>query len=530
MNEYKPSFVFQSKINENIDNITTEKTAQADTESTIGSVNPNDVSSISYPTQPLSFDYSADNLRGGQFSSTTLSNEPSFQEDIILAAAKFICDGLVPTVPCPGYKTAVVKNDGSLGCGCPSNEEYDFSDSDIQDILDRAGDVLREAREKTFEDSLNSSDFHNQLDNLGSPDPTVQGIIDDVKNKVEETLKDRNFSMSGKAEETSWLLEQMLTALIISDLPVNEGTEGAINNLKEIIGETANTINNDCALNASMITPEIIKLILSFNNKKERTCPGDRILVSDYCGECVCPSGHLICYVPGDERPYESTDQCLICPSGSIAKHVYDWTGMPTSCKCGCPEGTVETFVGDPMAVRIPTWAGGPTEEEYRASAYACLPPCPEGMVREKFGGPCKCPKNTGSWFFPKIELVDAGDCDTSLAGNIRSGFTPNPKNKCECDCLYSEGKRVYSNVNNDITGFEERCRSICPDPLEYDWDSDSCICPDPSGCPAGQTKSPANNCLCSSGSYSYTNLTSSELAKIATDFGYSFNTNIDLL
>lgn len=517
MSTYKPSVIFQSQINE-IPNTSTSASAQASPDSVAGSTNPNDVSSIIGPNQPIQFQYSANNLFGGTPTNLTLSNDPNFQKDIISQVTQFICNGTVPEIPCSGSKASVIKSDNSISCGCPSNtddDDYNFSDSDIQSILDKAQDILREAREKAFEEALNNSNFHDVINTLGSPDTNVQNIIDDVKNKVNETLKDRNYSMSRKAEETSWILEQTLTALIIADAPVNEGTEGAINELKETIGNITTSINNDCALNASVISPEIIKMVLGFNNKPEKSCSNGRVLDND-C-KCVCPSGTVPCGY------YE----CLTCPDGAYATYDIKWTitGLGPVCRCECPPGTVETFVGDPMAVPIPTWAGGPTEEEYRASAYACLPPCPEGMVRSPGGGPCKCRKNVGGWLFPKYELVDPDNCNSDPGSNpFRTGFTPNPKNNCECECLRTDGKKVYSN------GQDERCRSICPDPLVYDWNSDSCVCPNPSECPAGQTKSPANNCLCSSGSYSYTNLTTSELAKIASNFGYSFNNNMELL
>jgi hypothetical protein len=346
---------------------------------------------------------------------------------------------------------------------------------------------------------------------------------------MKEILNDENMEAAEKENAIAQLIIMIENAIFSNGWDAHDSYidyRYELLGLMDNIDSCVNQIEENCSLNTIPASGVINLVLMGMSRKPEKTCKGAKTL-NDNC-ECVCPPGTQAC--PG-------TDDCINCMDGAVLESKSTFFFGTPYCECKCPEGTVETYIGDPNAVQIPEYAGGPTEEEKKANLYACLPPCPEGMVREKGGGPCGCRKNTGSWLFPKFEIVPAsGACDSAPNGTILDGYTPDPKNNCECECN-KPGYEVHINGPDSEGIYTQRCRERCPEGTFYDWDSDSCLCiagllyglpPCPSGTSRG--RDPSDCKRCSSGSYSYTNLTVSELAKIAKNFNYSLDTSVDLL
>lgn len=484
MSTYKPSFIFQSKISNEIDNTSTSKSSQADKNNTLGSTNPDDVSSISYVGQSLSFSYTSDNLGGGQPTSTTLANDPKFQKYAVLAAAG------VPEY-CPQGQSHVVDTDNSVICDFPSpnGAVYQFSDEDINSIAQSAPTILREAREEALQQSLNDADFYSTLDTLGSPESNIQKVIDDVKSFTTEILKDRNYTMPKKAEQANWILEQMVTALSIGDFPINEGFTETVQQLQQTISSSTSEVNDDSILNTVPPATTIGGVVQYIGSAT--VCPPGK--VKRYYGpnnqfyECVCKINTVPC---------PDTDSCIECVAPAIAVWNPPTMFSPGGCECKCPEGL-----------------------ELHGSE--CREPCPPGTYHAYGLNLCVCRKTTGIWPFQKIEPVTGDDCP--------SGEYPDPNNNCECTCAGT----IYTDPNNSS---DDRCGPTCSGGKVYDWDASGCFCPSSGYCAEGETliETP-EGCSCSgsgtsSGSYSYSSLSLAEMSRIASHFGYKINHTVEFI
>ena len=541
MSDYSPSFRYGSKLTSNNDTVNVENqtvNSQADQSNTMGSVTKQ-MSRQQVAVQPPKYfpplDYgNISTIIGGVLSSGLATyhdilTNPEFQCSLTSLAASLQCGGDLPECPSPKDILAVKQEAGADGkvswsveCGCADTEadtqQFTPDENDILSVSLGAEDCQRKARNEAFTDCITISP-----DVLkGDPDSPWNEYGELFSRAIKEIMNDENLSPDQKKESIRELINTINNVIFQNgwdDHPSYSGYQNDMLDLFDDIAGCANDVKNDCALNTIPSAATIKLVLMGMSRKPEKTCKGEKTL-NDNC-ECVCPSGEFAC---------PDTDDCLSCMEGAeLESKTSFFLGTPY-CECKCPEGTVETYIGDPSAVQIPEYAGGPTEAEKKATLYACLPPCPEGMARHK-GGPCSCRKNTGSWLFPKFELVPAsGACDSAPNGTILDGYKPDPKNNCECECN-ERGYEVHVNGPDSEGRYTQRCREICPFGItEYDWDSDSCKCTIKDPCPEGQSRSLESSCTCSSGSYSYTNLTLSELAKIAKNFNYSLDTSVDLL
>lgn len=634
MSTYKPSFIFQSQINE-IPNISTSASAQASPDSVEGSTNPNDVSSIINPNDIDKFTYSVDNLSGSSVTSRTIYSDPSVSCGIIDTVNRLLCDqSLTPSGDCLPPKQMVISADGTIKCSCPGTEKYEFDDSNIDSIMDSITNCRREAKNKAYNDCLESSNLSNILNGIGSFDPIINSILQEVKNKITETLNDRNYTIGQKGEEAAWILQQAITALSISDFPTND-LEGILNQIQEITANCASFVDNDCVLN-TVPSASAIKVSLGLVNTKEKVCSGDLIL-NDEC-ECVCPSGSVV----------NLDGSCLNCTDGQVPTIKPEKLPLGGySYECACPSGTVQYNLPTNMGPRpdgmqmtpcvpecpegytfkeIPMGPGGPSDCTYVIDdrCYDCV--CRKGpsnywqnpiLVPEEACADdarpdpdnqckCKCNNEKHTYYYGDSELSEGCYCGTELqlpTEKLRAAFCnhfqlplngdtssiPDTNHGMQwdhetCECVCPSGSQINAvgkcecNNSNHVWAVFNGC--ICPaeyqmdgawNPSEYcnteatgkTWDNDICQCVCPSGtnydpnieecvcatgatvtsagapssaadceCPAGKTIQQDSNgtYVCASGSYTYTNLTTSELAKIASNFGYSFNNNMELL
>ena len=516
MAEYNPSFPYQSKIvsSEVVNNDPQTVISQADQSNTMGSVAKKQSRSLlgSLPSYGGVATLVDAVISGGLATYHDILTNPEFQCSLVNLANQFSCGNDLPSCPSPKDIIAIKQEGNSwiADCGCPdttSDEQNNIPEPDDNDILS-----VQLGAEKCLQ----------PLNLRGNDSAPWDEYSDIIEKEIEGILNNPELSPNEKYNQIRELLNMLTNAIMMNGWDVDYGPgfehyqDASFDFLSAFLDCVIN-INDDCALNQTPSATVLKLLLKGMSRKPEKTCKEDKEL-NDQC-ECVCPSGTTECGADG---------KCMECPEGATLQTKSGF--FSSYCECSCPEGTVETFVGDPNIFYPPPEFGGPTPEEYRARNYACLPPCPEGMVREKGGGECKCRKNTGSWLFPKFELVPAdGACNSSANGTILDGYKPNPKNNCECECV-EPGYEVH--IKDPVSpgnAWVQRCRPRCPDSSLYDWDSDSCICPETTPCPAGQSRSPNNGCNCSSGSYSYTSLTIAELKKIASS-GYNLKSDVELL
>lgn len=524
-------------------------------------------------------------LTGGLATGRDILSNTEFQCSLVMLANQLACGG-APSCPSPksilalksGKDPKTGKPKFEADCGCPDDDAKNLipDDNDIstyflgledqlQSVVDNAGECLRKARNAKFMECLENGNFNELLNALrGNGYNPWDEYLDILLKEIDKVLSDPNRDAYEKAADVYDLLTRINTIIMMQGWDIDPGLPSEFTNaqnaISDLLNECAGAVSNDCVLN-SMPDVATLRIILdNMSRKPEKQCKGKRLL-NDAC-ECVCPSGTVPC---------PDTNDCIKCEAvGETIKYIPGTLFNDPYCECQCPEGTEKTYIQD-----------SPTE-----ISVECLPICPPGMRRktvEKIYGEggvtwkereCKCRKNVGSWDNPKYALVPSSACDLSINDYgtwVLDGYKPDPNNNCECGC-FEKGYVVHTGTIS-ILGVEvnvSRCRYHCPFKTRYDWDSDSCVCEDLWGgpCPNGSYGSAENpcqcvcsgvnkvwnpvtreclcseqsvsscvggrydaeTCACSSGSYSFSSLTLSELSKIASNFGYSLKSNIDLL
>ena len=647
MAEYKPSFVFQSKINDKL-NTSTTASAQADGDNIIGSVNPSDVSSVISPNSKLTFQYTASNLAASQPTASTVYTDPAYIKSIINTASRFLCEE-IPSSGCDDPKSLVTSpTSKTLVCACPSEESFDPpTDDNLNAIMNSVDSVMRTDRENSLKECFDVNSLADLSNSLGSSDDFAKGVINTVTNRLDQILDDQTLSMDQKYTGAINLLDLFETVIFLNGLTVNEDTNSIVTQMKDIITGCTDEVKNDCVLNRAPSANSIIA-VMNFTNTKAKECSGDLVL-NEEC-ECVCPSGTEPC----------GADTCIGCDAGLIVQKTTDFLNDTVNCECVCPSGTVQ--------YNLPTNMG---DRPDGVSKTSCIPECPKGYIFKEIEASisefvnadkcdfiidgrcyaCVCPKRANMFGFGSTTLVEDSDCV--------GGSSPDPDNECECKCddenkTYIDAeeaviqglgsaacycgtelqlpdyrlRKAYCNkikLGYDIDGevdytplqtiraprewdhetcscicpsgmasvgetcdclntlhiwsnyFSgcvcgaqaqmeagwdpaeecgtaesgkvwdyENCECVCPSGTNYDAAIEECVCPEgstpttpgkPTGgqdcaCPEGQiiNQNEEGNYYCASGSYTYTNLTMSELSRIASSFGYSFNNTMELL
>lgn len=471
-------------------------------------------------------------------------------------------------------------------CGCPDNDQpdilpkepIDFSKFDVEDIV-------RKAREDKFQEGLNPvRETINSLNDCGGSHPW-DSFIDGVKKSlleatesgmpypfIENDIQARLTLINTIAQLQGWKNDPEWDNCVGDDLL--DISDGAL--------QAKLDTNNDCMVN-NIPSADLLDLVVkTLSPKPQKKCPEGKTL-NESC-DCVCPSGTIPCPDGG----------CIKCASPEIVVYEPGLFGIGGGCECKCPPGTEKVFVGDPAAVPPGSWSPQPEAPYpdpnyaclppcaeglvrkpggecacrkntgswlFPSFEYKQVSACEGGQEPDpKDNCECKCPAGTDT----HMKSLNGPNFDSGAPYEIRcrekcpegtyyswddddckcitvdkpmcpEGTSRNDPYDCDsCNCPNS-GDVQHS---HPIWGAQEvRCRPPCSGSASYDWESDSCGCElDLPPCPSGQTRSgPEEGCACSgsgisSGSYTYTDLTVSELAKIASSFGYSLDTNMDLL
>jgi hypothetical protein len=494
MAEYKPSFVFQSKILslDTFDNSSQNVGTQADQTNTLGTVNQADISSMSSPLyDQVNFEIASGQqtsiVKGGGLTQEDVYSSNTFKCQVILEAVAALCGPGVEPPECDPPKerapVSLVSIDGGkdvvINCICVDNTKADTSgpptDNQINDILDSAADCLRAAREDALSRKLNQAGVNGILDLIGSEDTVVDSVLKDVKDALKEILRDSNLSPAKKAEEAERLLERTGAAIQLGDFPVNPGFEDNINAAKEAIDNATNEVNDDCALN-TVPGPGAVRFILrNMSNKPRKVCDGGKELNEETC-ECVCPSGTVEC---------PSTGNCVECDGGEE---------LDAQCECACPSGTVR--------YTLPTNEGPRPSGTYQTS---CIPECPPGYVFKEVSGGDNCDFEVAGRCYKCLcrlnsrELIEPESCP--------SGSMPDPSDSCSCKCTNPNQTYVMAGslgVGNLPPGCY--CNAVLEaqgnfDPVEFcegrpegsTWDSEECSCL----CPSGSSAYAGGACEC---------------------------------
>jgi hypothetical protein len=473
MAEYKPSFVFQSKIitDTTTNNSSVQPNKQTEPNNILGSANPGDVASVIGPRDSTNFQYSSSNLPGSGLSGTSIYNDPNFNCELIMLANEFMC-GNVPDSGCEPPRSRYVVQQGnsySIECGCVDSSKDGFnsaSDSDLDALSNTFAidDCLNKARTAKLQELLTNNNFFSDVKLLSSfvgDYPELTPLVEEVSKVVLEVFNETDSSTASKATQAISVLDNLYASLTAYAPEVAENIQGIINDINSKLGEAVSFIDNDCVLN-TFPSKEVLSLILnnSISNKPKLVC--EKGEPDDNC-ECsgVCPSGTTECA----DKCYENCGENEILRVYSTITN--DDGSVTQECECQCEDGYTR--------YNIPT-NGGP-----RPSGLAqtpCVPECPEGFIFKEVSKTednnctweidgrcydCVCKQQT----LDGIMLVSEEGCPS---GAERLGVTEN----CECRCIPGQAT-VY---NPELDSEEKfRCIDPCLSYQEYNWASGVCEC-----------------------------------------------------
>jgi hypothetical protein len=453
------NFIYQSKIDNSINNTNTTDAYLASPDNIIGSLNQIDVSES--PSITTSNYY----LKSSTPANIDILSSPQALCDLLMAAKKIDCGQQV--IECPPNQAIVYNpSTGSIGCGCPGNQEIKNPDDLINKITENPDIVngLKDCNKKIYTNALRDClgpSFFEELNSLGSPNPDIDKIIKDVTNNL-----NTNFN-SFTPEESSWQLEQLNTAITMGDSETNPNFQGSIDHLSSRIAECKNIVDNNCvvkswpgpgALKLALQSLSLIKKCEKSDNPigKEIVEIQSPALNTDTC-QCECPAGFTFC---------ASTNSCIKCAEGS---QFYEQTNPLGDVRCFCDcDALKQTYTLD------------------SGTKTGCLPICQDGYTfvevpcdnkASVFQDPannkcygCAC-KKTGTWPFSKPTTA-TDNCDVENS-------EPRPDKACECDC-----KKGTVRYNNPYWGGlfgppqteEYRCIFPCPAGYSYSWNHRKCI------------------------------------------------------
>jgi hypothetical protein len=460
------NFIYQSKINNTINNTDTEASSQANSQDILGSVNKLDVSSSPALTKSNNYLRSSVNTIGIE----TITN-PTFLCDLLMAAKNLECNN--PPIACPEGKSPTFNAEtGSISCACASDKKINNSDNLI-DKLTNSEDlvkVLRECNDTIYQNifiaCLGPSFFH-ELDSVGSPelhiDKVIKDAIENYKNNINNT----------KPDDLYREIERLKTAIYTASSEPNPSAEAALDHLMSRINECKEDTDQNC-IAKTWPSPTTLKTILD-NVSLPKTCESQPKNSPDYTEtidskgsklneetcECECDEGYQYCSL---------TQVCTKCVEGAILYErppsFFFETGY---CECDCspnkqtyklPDGTTSPCVD-------------PCQEGYVFSKVPCNTPASvieNPTTSECYG--CICKKTTGTWPFSKTETV------TDNCTEIENS-EPRPEKNCECDCKRGTVRHenpYRDNQYGDLWKEKYRCEPPCELGTTYSWNHRKCI------------------------------------------------------
>ena len=453
------NFIYQSKINNTINNIDTEASSQANSKDILGSVNKLDVSSSPALTKSNNYLRSSVNTIGIE----TITN-PKFLCDLLMAAKNLECN--IPPIACPEGKSPTFNAEtGSMSCACASDKKINNSD-DLIDKLTDSEDLVKALREcndiiykNIFVACLGPS-FFEELDSVGSPELDIDKVIKDAIKNYKNNINNTS------PEELYRQIEFLKTAIFTASSEPNPAAEAALDHLMSRINECKESTDQNC-IAKTWPSPTTLKTILG-NVFLPKTCEGSpqfpvgdttdikpSALNQETC-ECECEAGYEYCSINGT---------CIKCIPGAQKFESSDW--YPAYCFCSCKATQVSHKLDD-------------------GTKTPCVDQCQEGYVFSKvpcdnkasvtenpttsecYG--CVCKKTTGNWPYSKTETVT----DNCTVENSE----PRPEKKCECDCKRGTVRHDHPYKGTIFwDGVEAyRCEPPCPVGKTYSWTHRKCI------------------------------------------------------
>lgn len=534
MSDYKPSFVFQSKISSesiNVNNENLQVAQQADQSNTMGGVEvllgpyigfgPYIVNEIfQWNTQIIS------TIAGGLISRKDLFDNPDFQCSIVLAAAELAC-GQIQACPAPKEIMAIKKvvdektkkTTIEVDCGCPDKTSKDIiseasiiedflfgeesGDSDLQSILDNAVKCLRKTRNEAFKTCVGSSlngIYQDMTPNNGNV--PWNGAVDLIRAYIDQIINDENIDPIQKASMITDQLNMLNQTLITNgwDIDNPEAAElfaDASNRLQKLISDCGISVGTDCKYNTIPSKEHIKAVLQTMSRKPEKQCPkvtesntnGAHLFgkTLDHVCECVCASG----------IPCPDEDYCLDCSGmNGIFKYTPGNPLLPFDngkCECVCPEGQRRYKIDGELSPCVPECSDGLVFVEVPCNGESVIHTNEEGKC---YG--CACRKNVGNILWPRYETITNEYCASLWKNGIMD-----PNNNCECVC--PSGWSKLANPDGNIDPPYYKCLPPCPEGSRRQYDSEQCVCYDyiqgvgvvDEPCPSGTTTNPENPCEC---------------------------------
>lgn len=527
MSDYKPSFIFQSKLTNQtgtVDVETLQVNQQADQSNTMGSVsitlNPVTVVGVGTGLLVEGAEQIISVITGGLFTTKDLFDNPDFQCSIVSAAAEYAC-GQVQACPAPKEILAIKKVSDpktkkttfEVDCGCPDEEANDLlldeDGNNLETISGAIDNCQRKNRNAALKTCLGSlDDLFEEM--VGTGYVPWNLAVELIKNEIDLVINDENIDPISKANRVLELINQLQNIILSNGWEIDYPEQAlalasATEKLQGKITECSNSVANDCTLNITPSIDQIKTVLKTISPKPEKKCPkvtetnkdGVRTygkVLSDAC-DCVCPSG----------IPCPNGDYCIDCSEmGGIAVFEGDVGIIPIGifplpiglgvCKCVCPEGQRRYSLGN-------------------GKQSPCVPECAKGLVFAELpcsgsGAPiaytdnngtcygCACRQNTGGpWPFSNYVVVTNEYCNSTLKNSIMD-----PEDACRCICPYGWNKKQNPNGSD-----EYKCLPPCPEGSRRDYHTEECVCYSVSStlgvvdepCPSDTTTNPDDPCGC---------------------------------
>lgn len=460
------NFIYQSKIDNSINNADTEASFQANANDILGGVNKLDVSSSPALTKSSNYLRSQSNVIGVE----TITSE-QFLCDLLMAGKKAECNS--DPIVCPEGKSKILDTKtGSMGCGCASDKKINNANNLVDKIMDSPYivNILKECDKKIkkgiFDACLGPS-FFEELDSIGSSEADLDKIIKDSITQYKKFLPNNN------PDELSSQLELLKAAISSASSEPNPSAEAALDHLISRINECKQSTDQDCVAK-TWPSPTTLKAILE-NISVLKTCESQGINGSDdpetidkknsklneQTCECECEPGYQYCAL---------NQACIKCIEGAV---LYESPavlpfGIDTSyCVCDCPPGKRTYKLPDGTT----TPCVDPCQDGYVFSKVPCNTPASVIQVpntSECYG--CICKKSTGTWPFNTTETVT----DTCEVENSE----PRADKSCECDCKKGTVRHDNPSKGSPFWDGSEpyRCEPPCPVGETYSWIHRKCI------------------------------------------------------
>jgi len=535
----QPSTTVSSIRNETYTNQNLSVTTQADFDNTIGAVDPTNVQSVSYTTQPQQFEHSSQSLDGGLINEFAQSVDPDILDRIIDHVASNLCaNNGTYTLPQCGSGESFVISTGS----CESVDETTVSwpADTLNNVLSRVDSRIQLKRKNKLLEILNASgDLENIIEIANAAETAVLNSSSLTKTQTDLVLEGVSELHTVWDDPNYATAEDHLASVVksMNKIKDNIGNQSIISLLTNAYAKftdlytqlltdcESNTYPDSGSIAVALATshPYLLLAASRDTRRPKPRCVSPKVF--NYAtSKCECPAGYYNCdnAVRDIFGRILKESECIKCLPPKI---LFNENGK---CGCKCPAGQVEC-----------------------AKTGGCMPECNEGLQRASSTpcGECVCVERRGisELIFggalavlapgPNVigarigagldaiigggrpQIINDANCNSKIPGSI----VKKNRDGCYCDC--PDGKVAqqckqpptgsgsaypfpsgYPGWDKDpYGGFmctdpcyspkvwdPETCECVCPPcylPLAVDPETCECVCPDGEDCGSGSSE-----------------------------------------